>query len=167
MFGKSKKSEPVRQLTKEEQLGPKPADIPCTRELITYQVILKNNLPSVEVRAHAHDFGQYAGGEKSSPGPWTNFVVYGDTTWIEHQKYVETVRALLGDVQVQVYRWSWIKREPFTPVLTLRTDAISMVAAVEGVKPVDVEFYNTESRPLLTAGEPIRMGGPHVYVDQD
>lgn len=143
MFGK-KKIETSKGQTKEQQLGPKPDDVPFTHPLITFQVILKNNLPSVEVQAHSHDFGEEANCDRPRSGQWTKFYVHGDITWREHREYVDTVRGPLGSESV--YRWKWIKDQPHKVVFSIRTADVSMVAATENAKAVEIETLALERR---------------------
>jgi hypothetical protein len=147
MFGK--KTEIPKPPTKEEQLGPKPADITFDAPLITFQVILKNNLPSVEVRAHAHDFGEETNCDRPRSGQWTKFVVYGDTTWVEHRDYVDTRPGPLGSVSV--YRWRWVRQQTQQVVFSIRTADVAMVAAVDNAKAVEDETFNVLERRELTA----------------
>lgn len=173
MFG-TKKVETPKQRTKEEQLGPKPADVTFDAPLITFQVILKNNLPSVEVRAHAHDFGEeQVNCDRPRSGQWTKFVVYGDITWREHRDYVDTVRGPLGSESV--YRWRWIKDQPHKVVFSIRTADVAMVAAVDNAKAVQTETFNVLDRheltgPSMMAANPYGQradGGPVFDVIPD
>jgi hypothetical protein len=158
MFGKNKMEIPKSQ-TKEQQLGPKPEDMPFTHPLITFQVILKNNLPSVEVQAHAHDFGEETNCDRPRSGQWTKFVVYGDTTWTEHHEYVDSVRGPMGMQSVR--RWRWVKHQPHRVVFSIRTADVSMVAATDNAKAVEVETLALERRETP---QPC-IESPYKYAD--
>lgn len=170
MFGKAK-IETTKRMTKEEQLGPKPADIPFNHPLITFQVILKYDLPSVEVQAHAHDFGGEDSCDRPRSGQWTKFVVYGDTTWVEHGEYVDTIRGPLGGETIR--RWRWIKNQTHKVVFSIRTSDITMVAATDNAKAVEVETLSLTRRetpqlqvPKYATGGIIDQGVIHdVYPD--
>lgn len=146
MFGKNKIVEKPVEKTKEEWLGPKPADIPNTEELITFQILLRHSLPSINVEAHAHDFGRSGDGFGGN-SYFTHFIVRGDITWIEDQRWHEVRQDsgrpyLLGGY----YSWRWLQHEPVNLVFSIRADDVVMVVALDNAKPVETEVLALESR---------------------
>lgn len=137
MFGQKKIVEKPKPPTKEEQLGPRPADIPNADPLIRFQILLRHSMPSVEVEAHAHDFGQPSDCDKPRNTSYTHFVVRGDTTWKEYQGYSDRTGG---------YTWKWIKDQPVKVVFSIRTDDIVMVAALDNTKATEVETLALERR---------------------
>lgn len=139
-----KKKNPIVEVpkakSKEEQLGPKPADIPHGLEMTTFHILLKYSLPSIEVQAHTHDFGtnRDCGG---GGGRFTHFYIQSDTTWVEDREYFE-----------YHHRWVWKKDQPTKVVFSIRTDDIVMVVAKDNFTPVTTETLALE--PRSSAREP-------------
>jgi len=163
MFGKKRvEAAPVRQ-TKEEQLGPKPADIPNTEEPKVFEVLLTSSLPSVRVRAHAHNFGV------SGSNSYTHFVIHEGTTWIADRVLVGYERTPHGSVEIS--KWNWVREQKSSVVFAIRTCEVAMVAVVDNVEPVQAETLALDareyqqSRPSDPRGTLRADGGP-VILDE-
>lgn len=139
MFGKSKvvvKLGPLPALSKADQMGPKPADIPAG-PTNTYLVLLRHGIGPVEVRAHSHTFGHYTsldcdGRPKKYPGgDWTHFQVDQATTWIESSKVVDRPgpRDIRPPGLMTVHCWA--KYTPSVSVFSIRTADVVMVLEKE------------------------------------
>lgn len=148
MFGKKKIIvEERRELSKEEQLGSKPDDIVNTEPLIKFQILLRHSLPSIEVLAHAHDFGEQPNCDTGKSGRFTHFIVRGDTTHVPHRRHVGTQRTASPFLTNEIYRWEWRKDQPVKVVFSIRTDDVVMVVATDNFTPVESETLALEPRP--------------------
>ena len=146
MFGKKKIVETPKVRTKEEELGPRPADVPNAEPLIKFQVLLRHSLPSIEVMAHAHDFGQPADCDKPRNTSYTHFVVRGDQTWQESRKHVRTVHGNSLASSYAIYKWEWVPKVPVNVVFSIRTDDVVMVVAMDNAQAASTESLALERR---------------------
>jgi hypothetical protein len=138
VFGKKKINEPLTTVTKEQELGPRPADIPVTEELKTFEVLLRSSLPSIKITAHAHDFGGPSeGGDGSSSGSYTHFIIRRPTTWTEKREHKGTQHFMGG--YREIYQWRWVPVDNCSVVFAIRTADVLMVSAVDNVEPVHTE----------------------------
>lgn len=168
MFGKKIEVPKIVKMSKEEELGPKPADIPNTDPLLTFQILLRHSLPSIEVQAHTHDFGTEASCDKPRTGEWTNFYVKDGETWTDVRGHVET-KYTDGSRDpfraTDVYRWQWVKHDKVRSVFSIRTDDVVMVVAKDNVAPVTEETLALELRakpepPVPTMRYEYQFDGP-------
>lgn len=166
MFGKKKIVEMPKLLTREEELGPKPADVPNTEPLIKFQILLRHSLPSIEVMAHAHDFGQPADCDKPRNSTYTHFVVRGDQGWQESRKYVRTVHGNSLTPSYEIYKWDWVPKVPVNVVFSIRTEDVVMVVAMDSVQAASTESLALERREDPVGRQYDSTGGwsrgPHV-----
>lgn len=179
MFGKKKITETPKVVSKEDELGPRPADVPNTEPLIKFQVLLRHSLPSIEVMAHAHDFGQPADCDKPRLGNYTHFVVRGTQGWQEHRRHVRTVHGNSLASSYEIYKWEWVPKVPVNVVFSIRTDDVVMVVAMDNAQAASSESLALERRedPVGQRPDPTGgwVGGPAtqggrlsgVYIDVD
>lgn len=159
MFGKKQIIEKPKELSKEEQLGAKPDDIANTEPLTAFQILLRHSLPSIEITAHAHDFGEQPSCDGGKSGRFTHFIVRGDTTHVPYRRHVGTERTGNPYLSNELYRWEWRKDQPVKVVFSIRTDDVVMVVAKDNVTPVDTETLALEPRPQP---EPIYAQGGFI-----
>lgn len=148
MFRKKIDMPKVVKMSKEEELGPRPADVPNDAPLITFQVLLRHSLPSIDVQAHFHDFARETNCDTPRSGKWTNFYVKDGETWTDVRNHVETIRGSNPPHNsVSVYQWEWVKIDQTRSVFSIRTDDVVMVVARDNVAPAAQETLALELRP--------------------
>lgn len=147
MFGQKKIIEKLKVETKEEQLGVKPDDIVNTEPLTKFQILLCHSLPSIEVSAHAHNFGEQSNCDTGKSGQFTHFIVRGDTTHVPYRRHVVTQRTGNPYLVHEIYRWEWRKDQQVKVVFSIRTDDVVMVVATDNFTPVESETLALEPRP--------------------
>jgi hypothetical protein len=149
MFRKKIELPKIVTLSKEEELGPKPCDLPNDAPLITFQILLRHSLPSIMVQAHFHDFGTEANCDKPRSGKWTHFYVKDSEIWTDVRRHVET-KYTDGSRDpfraTEVHRWQWVKHDKVRSVFSIRTDDVVMVVAKDNVAPVTEETLALELR---------------------
>lgn len=167
MFRKKIDMPEVVKMSREEELGPRPADVPNDAPLITFQVLLRHSLPSIDVQAHFHDFARETNCDTPRSGKWTNFYVNDGQTWTDVRKHINTVRDKNGNPfsGVDVFQWRWVKVDQNRSVFAIRTDDVVMVVAKDNVSPAAQETLALELRakpepPVPTMRYEYQFDGP-------